>query len=189
MVDCADCGKKLGLLSKFKHKDDDGNVTYYCYNCNNLRTEVHDILLFLGFDDEKEDLDFFVEKGRKREIKSEITYGEIMKKLEGKKITEEAIREIVNYKREVWKIKRREQKAKLMEKAEKEYYGNIKTKREPLGDLKEAIYSKYNNECAVCGAKEGLHVHHKDDNPKNNKINNLILLCGVCHKKIHMKVR
>ncbi len=54
---------------------------------------------------------------------------------------------------------------------------------------KEMIFSKFNNECAICGIKEGLNIHHKDHNPSNNRMNNLIVLCGVCHKKIHMKVR
>lgn len=30
------------------------------------------------------------------------------------------------------------------------------------------------------------HVHHVDNNPANNDINNLILLCRDCHKKRHM---
>jgi len=78
----------------------------------------------------------------------------------------------------------------IREEAEKRLYGQVKTKREPLKEEdKEIIFSKFNNECSVCGAKEGLHIHHKDKNPKNNQINNLIVLCGVCHKKIHMNVR
>lgn len=48
---------------------------------------------------------------------------------------------------------------------------------------KEMIFSKFNNECAICGIKEGLNIHHKDHNPSNNRMNNLIVLCGVCHKK------
>ena len=54
---------------------------------------------------------------------------------------------------------------------------------------KEVIFNKFNNECAICKGKEGLHIHHKDHNPSNNRMDNLIVLCGVCHKKIHMKVR
>ena len=62
--------------------------------------------------------------------------------------------------------------------------------RSPISEKdKEIIFSKFNNECAICSIKEGLHIHHKDQNPSNNIMANLILLCGVCHKKIHMKVR
>ncbi len=88
------------------------------------------------------------------------------------------------------KIALRQKRLKLKQKAEKEYYGKIKTKREYVPkELKEDILHKFNHECVICGAKEGLHIHHKDKNSSNNKISNLIVLCGVCHKKAHMKVR
>jgi len=88
------------------------------------------------------------------------------------------------------KINERQHKLKLREKAEKEYSGKEKTKRRLMdNEFRESIFNKFNNECAVCGAKEGLHIHHKDENPSNNQINNLIVLCGVCHKKVHMKIR
>lgn len=87
-------------------------------------------------------------------------------------------------------IKEREERRRIREEAEKRVYGKVKTKREALSnEEKEGIFSKFNNECAVCSRKEGLVIHHKDGDPKNNAISNLIVLCGVCHKKIHMKVR
>ena len=91
---------------------------------------------------------------------------------------------------EIEKIKLREQKISEKEEAEKRLYGKVKTKRAILKpEEKEAIFRKFENKCSVCGKTEGLHIHHKDDNPKNNRIDNLTVLCGVCHKKIHMKVR
>jgi len=48
---------------------------------------------------------------------------------------------------------------------------------------------QYQSECTACGATEGLHIHHKNKNPADNRIRNLTVLCGVCHKKVHMKVR
>ena len=79
----------------------------------------------------------------------------------------------------------------IREEAEKRLYGKVKeNKREPISENeKEIIFNKFGNECVICSGKEGLHVHHKDHNPSNNRLDNLILLCGVCHKKIHMKVR
>ena len=69
-------------------------------------------------------------------------------------------------------------------------YGKIKNKRGGLSkEMREDIFKKFGNECVLCGAGEGLHVHHRDNNLKNNSPDNLILLCGVCHKKTHMKVR
>jgi hypothetical protein len=102
----------------------------------------------------------------------------------------ERIKDEIDLKLEKEKIKREEQKAKIRERAEREYYGKVKTKRQAFNkDLKEAVYHKYNNECALCGAKEGLHIHHRNQDAKNNQLSNLILLCGVCHKKMHMNVR
>jgi 5-methylcytosine-specific restriction endonuclease McrA len=91
---------------------------------------------------------------------------------------------------EIEKIKERERKRKLREKAEKKLYGKKKTTRVNIpSDEKEMILSKFNNQCVVCNQTEGLHIHHKDHNPSNNKMENLVVLCGVCHKKAHMKVR
>jgi hypothetical protein len=74
--------------------------------------------------------------------------------------------------------------------AEKQYFGKSNDKRRDItNDEKEGILTYYNNECAICRAKEGLHIHHKDKNPNNNQNDNLIVLCGVCHKKTHMNVR
>ena len=102
-----------------------------------------------------------------------------------KKICEMVIIEL-----EKQKIAERKYHLELRHKAEKEYFGKEKTKRESINNnFKESIFDKFNNECAICGVKEGLHIHHKDENSSNNQINNLIVLCGVCHKKVHMKVR
>lgn len=103
---------------------------------------------------------------------------------------QEKYRDKMLYNKEIRKLKERERIAKIKEKAEKDYYGKVKTKREHVPkDVRETVFHKYDNECAVCGRKEGLHVHHKDNDSKNNRMSNLVLLCGVCHKKAHMKVR
>lgn len=95
---------------------------------------------------------------------------------------------VVSY--EIKKIKDKEIKRKVRELAEKKLYGRIRTKRKALSDEeKEMIFDKFNNECVVCGKKEGLHIHHKDENSSNNQISNLVVLCGVCHKKTHMRIR
>lgn len=98
--------------------------------------------------------------------------------------------EEANVQEEIVKIKAREERRAIKDKAEKRVYGKVKTKRIPFTkEEKEMILSKFGNKCAVCNRNEGLHIHHKDKSPKNNQICNLIVLCGVCHKKIHMKVR
>lgn len=106
---------------------------------------------------------------------------------------EEAITESIDeelIKIEAEKIKERQKKRNIREQAEKKLYGDVKTKRIILTEEeKDMVFGKFNNECAVCRKTEGLHIHHKDENPSNNQMNNLVVLCGVCHKKTHMKIR
>jgi len=92
---------------------------------------------------------------------------------------------------EMNKIKERKERLNIREMAEKELYGKTNAKKRVFltDEEKEAIIDKFHGECAACGATEGLHIHHKDENPSNNQIKNLSVLCGVCHKKFHMKVR
>jgi hypothetical protein len=46
------------------------------------------------------------------------------------------------------------------------------------------IYKRANNRCQHCGHDNGLEIHHIDENPANNNMGNLILLCANCHKKV-----
>ena len=88
------------------------------------------------------------------------------------------------------KIEERTRKHKIKIQAEKEVFGKEKNNRQAFSeDEKESIISYFNHECVICCAKEGLHIHHKDKNPSNNQMSNLLVLCGVCHKKVHMNVR
>jgi ribosomal protein S14 len=91
---------------------------------------------------------------------------------------------------EIQKLEEKEEKIKIREIAEREVYGKPQTTRVPLNEKdKDVIFKLANNECSICGKKEGLHIHHKNKDATDNRISNLIVLCGVCHKKIHMNVR
>ena len=49
-------------------------------------------------------------------------------------------------------------------------------------------FHHYKKECSVCGYEEYefcLDVHHKDENPDNNLVENLLVLCVFCHRKLH----
>ena len=48
-----------------------------------------------------------------------------------------------------------------------------------------AIASQLPWRCSTCGSKKNLTVHHKDENPLNNDLSNLRILCKDCHNKIH----
>jgi len=55
-------------------------------------------------------------------------------------------------------------------------------------ELKEQIRDRDNYTCQLCGIPEcecveKLHVHHRDNNKKNDEPYNLISLCRSCHSK------
>lgn len=54
-------------------------------------------------------------------------------------------------------------------------------KRDPIPKGKrEQVLKEYRHRCAVC-ASDRPQVHHIDENPKNNDLQNLIPLCPNCH--------
>ena len=62
-----------------------------------------------------------------------------------------------------------------------EQYGII------LTDYREAAFRKYKHKCAICNWDEDedvLEVHHINYNHQDNNIDNLIILCPICHKKL-----
>lgn len=52
---------------------------------------------------------------------------------------------------------------------------------------RKLAFQNYDYKCAVCGwdeDKDILEVHHIDEDRSNNKLNNLIILCPICHRKL-----
>lgn len=45
---------------------------------------------------------------------------------------------------------------------------------------REALLDEYDHKCAVCGG-DRPHVHHIDEDPSNNDLENLLPLCPNCH--------
>lgn len=43
--------------------------------------------------------------------------------------------------------------------------------------------------CSECQSIEKINIHHIDQNPLNNDVTNLILLCRVCHTNLHVRKR
>jgi hypothetical protein len=54
-------------------------------------------------------------------------------------------------------------------------------------ELKFVVKQRDGFKCILCGEKEGLVVHHLDEDKQNNEIANLATLCRPCHAKIHHK--
>jgi len=44
------------------------------------------------------------------------------------------------------------------------------------------------NECIICGYKASTDVHHWDKDKRNNKPNNLVLLCPNHHREVHLGI-
>lgn len=55
-----------------------------------------------------------------------------------------------------------------------------------VSKIKAELQKEINSKCPFCNNTDVGHfeIHHIDDNPSNNKQQNLILLCPLCHSKI-----
>ena len=50
--------------------------------------------------------------------------------------------------------------------------------------LRDSVIERDKHSCQVCGYSNKIIVHHIDENPKNNTMDNLITLCKICHTVI-----
>jgi len=53
--------------------------------------------------------------------------------------------------------------------------------------VRDAVIIQYDHACAVCKKENANQIHHVDNNPANNKMDNLQLLCYDCHLSQHKK--
>ena len=54
-------------------------------------------------------------------------------------------------------------------------------------DYRKTAFNEYPHKCALCGWNEDediLEVHHIDENHNNNNVNNLMIICPICHRKL-----
>jgi hypothetical protein len=69
-------------------------------------------------------------------------------------------------------------------------FWNFKKSKKPRKSISSVIRAKLqqeiHSECPFCANKEVWHfeVHHINQDPSNNDINNLIMICKICHSKI-----
>jgi predicted restriction endonuclease len=61
--------------------------------------------------------------------------------------------------------------------------------RLPLSDSRrKEVLQTYNYSCSICGyISKSNQIHHLDEDPSNNELENLVVYCYECHKKIHSK--
>jgi len=63
----------------------------------------------------------------------------------------------------------------------------MKKIRKPIqAKVKRLLQKEINSECPFCFDQEVDHfeIHHIDENPSNNEMGNLLMLCRKCHSKI-----
>lgn len=56
-----------------------------------------------------------------------------------------------------------------------------------ISSYRPKAFKHYEHKCAICLWDEDedmLDVHHIDENRLNNELNNLIILCPICHRKL-----
>lgn len=59
-------------------------------------------------------------------------------------------------------------------------------------DYRKKAFEAYPHKCAVCGwatDEEVLEVHHKNEDHNDNNINNLVILCPICHKYLTLHIK
>lgn len=62
-----------------------------------------------------------------------------------------------------------------------EHYNDI------TSNYRKLAFRNYEHKCSICGWDEDasiLEVHHIDENREHNELDNLIILCPICHRKI-----
>ena len=54
-------------------------------------------------------------------------------------------------------------------------------------NYRKKAFDNYEHKCHICGWNEDedvLEVHHIDEDRDNNELENLLILCPICHKKL-----
>jgi hypothetical protein len=84
------------------------------------------------------------------------------------------------------KIDVRENRRKHIEIQRKK--GNV-SKHGP--SIRKFVLSIKDKRCEICFFEEYeccLDIHHADNDPNNNSLKNLMVLCVMCHRKVHRKI-
>lgn len=65
----------------------------------------------------------------------------------------------------------------------------IRTTIPQLNKVRAILQQEINSKCPFCSNTDVGHfeIHHIDENPNNNTLDNLLLLCPICHSKITKK--
>lgn len=79
---------------------------------------------------------------------------------------------------------------KLRVAGKKCYYKNHEKNKEKrkhrnwqkrFGGNRTKVIERDNHSCQICGYNKKVRVHHINENPNDNRLENLITLCIICH--------
>jgi len=54
-----------------------------------------------------------------------------------------------------------------------------------MSSYRRKALEEHGEECANCGANEGIEVHHLNGDREDNDVENLLPLCRHCHRRLH----
>ncbi len=98
-----------------------------------------------------------------------------------------------SYKKKFCSLDCREAKrASEKEKRTKQRFYHLQRRGNNQGrTIRKHIFASKEKKCEVCGYNEYdfcLDMHHIDGNPQNNELENIKILCVICHRKVHKKI-
>ena len=50
-----------------------------------------------------------------------------------------------------------------------------------FGGLRGKVLERDHHQCQICKYSKKIIVHHINENPKDNRLDNLVVLCQICH--------
>lgn len=54
-----------------------------------------------------------------------------------------------------------------------------------MSNYRRKALEEHGEQCSNCGATEGIEIHHRNGDRTDNRVENLLPLCGDCHEKLH----
>lgn len=94
-----------------------------------------------------------------------------------------------NYKKRFCSVECREHKKMDIKERRRKQKAWVRLNRNSSArTLRKDVFAIKEVKCEICGYNEYefcLDVHHIDENPKNNELKNLAILCCMCHRKLH----
>lgn len=71
-------------------------------------------------------------------------------------------------------------------------YNNTFREKVSVNTYRRIAFENYEHKCNICGWNKDervLEVHHIDENRQNNELDNLIILCPICHRYLTMHLK